>query len=98
MSLNDIRFAALTPDLDRTAFDCGIPVMNDYLMKYARQNEENHLARTRVALDAADRIAGYYTTGFATITFEQIPERGLPKKYPFTVGLLAQLAVDRAFQ
>jgi hypothetical protein len=34
-------------------------------------------------------IAGFYTTGWATVTFSEIPERGLPKKYPFHVGLLA---------
>lgn len=99
MSLSDIRIMTLSPDFDRTRFDCGVPSLNEYLAKYARQNEENHLTRTRIALDpAVGCIAGYYTTGFATVTFEEIPERGLPKKYPFTVGLLAQLAVDKDFQ
>lgn len=99
MSEGDFQIVALSSDLNRVTFDCGVPAMNEYLVKYARQNEENHLTRTRVALDTAtSRIAGYYTTGFATVTFEQIPERGLPKRYPFTVGLLAQLAVDRTFQ
>lgn len=97
--MQDTRIVTLSANFDRTTFDCGVPVMNEYLAKYASQNEEHHLTRTRVAMDpATERIIGYYTTGFAQVSFEEIPVRGLPKKYPFTVGLLAQLAVDKALQ
>jgi GNAT superfamily N-acetyltransferase len=91
----DFRIVPLSRDLDRAAFDCGVPHMNEYLQRYALQNEENHLTRTRVALAPdSGQVAGFYTTGWATVTFQEIPERGLPKKYPFHVGLLVQLAVD----
>lgn len=80
MNSADIRIVSLLPDIDRMAFDCGVPSMNDYLQKYAGQNEENHLARTRIAIDdASNRVAGYYTTSFAQVSFEQIPVRGLPR-------------------
>ncbi len=99
MTLDGVRIVPLSPDFDRTTFDCGIPAMNAYLARYASQNEDNHLARTRIAIERqTQRIAGYYTTSFAQVQFDEIPVRGLPKKYPFTVGLLAQLAIDRDFQ
>lgn len=99
MNTQDVHIIPLSPDVDRAAFDCGIPTMNDYLLRYAGQNEENHLARTRIALDrTTGRIVGYYTTSFAQVSFEHIPARGLPKRYPFTVGLLAQIAIDQRYQ
>jgi hypothetical protein len=36
----------LTKDHDRNLFDCGVPALNDYLKKYALQNQKKYAART----------------------------------------------------
>lgn len=93
------QIVTLTREQDRGAFDCGVPAMNEFLQRYALQNEENHLSRTQVCLiEGTGQIAGFYTTGWSTVQFTEIPQRGMPKRYPFQVGLIAQLAVDRRFQ
>jgi hypothetical protein len=50
----------LTKDHDRGAFDCGIAPLNDYLRRYALQNQDRDAGRTYVATRGR-RIVGYYT-------------------------------------
>ncbi len=85
----------LTKDHDRNSFDCGVPVLDDYLKKYALQNQKKHAARTYVAT-RGDRIVGYYSLAYGSISLEEAPQSvksGLPR-HPIPVILLARLAVD----
>ena len=45
----------LTRRHDRKAFDCGVPELNTYLARYARQNHESGGAKTFVAVLDAER-------------------------------------------
>ncbi len=45
---------------DRSAFDCGVRALNDYLKQYALQNQKKGAARTYVATRAG-RVVGYHT-------------------------------------
>jgi GNAT superfamily N-acetyltransferase len=60
---------------DRKRFDCGVPALNDYLRRYARQNHESGGAKTIVAVppDDPSRILGYYTISPASLAFAQVP-------------------------
>ncbi|MEM6612875.1 MAG: GNAT family N-acetyltransferase, partial [Cyanobacteria bacterium P01_C01_bin.72] len=86
---------------DRAAFDCGKPQLNNYLTKYALQNQKKHYSVTFVATDGnSKKIAGYYCTSASTVEFSTIPN-SLNRKsplYPAPVMLIGQLAVDRRMQ
>src|SRR5207237_9012569 len=80
---------------DLSAFDCGVPALNNYLKKLALQNQRGQAARTYVAL-REDCVVGYYTLAAASARREETPARvakGLAA-HPVPVILLARLAVD----
>lgn len=84
----------LTALHDRENFDCGEPSLNDFLKRFARQNNEKGLGRTYVAVKSAEpRIFGYYTISSGAVRFDSIPEN-LPR-YPVPVMHLGRLAVDK---
>ena len=81
---------------DRASFDCGVEPLNDYLKKYALQNQKKDAARTYVLTTEENRIIGYYTLVFGSVSTAETPtgiSAGLGK-YPIPVILLARLAVD----
>jgi len=89
----------LTKDHDRNSFECGVPALNDYLKKYALQNQKKHAARTYVST-RGNRIVGYYSLAYGSVSLEEAPhtvKAGLPR-YPVPVILLARLAVDSTEQ
>ena len=63
----------LTKDHDRNSFDCGVPALNDYLQKYALQNQKKHAARTYVAT-RGKRIVGYYSLAYGSVSLEEAPQ------------------------
>ena len=89
----------LTKDHDRNSFNCGVPALNDYLKKYALQNQKKYAARTYVAT-RGNRIVGYYSLAHGSVSLEEAPQSvksGLPR-HPIPVILLARLAVDSTEQ
>lgn len=86
---------------DRGMFDCGSADLNDYLARFARQNDTANLSRTYVAVRPGDSgILGYFTVRSGSVAFTDLPEearRRLPR-YPIPVLHLARLAVDRRMQ
>lgn len=87
----------LTANHKRDQFNCGIESLNDFLRRFARQNNEKGLGRTYVAVRPGDsQVCGYYTVSSGSISFDAIPEN-LPR-YPIPVMHLGRLAVDEAFQ
>jgi predicted N-acetyltransferase YhbS len=89
----------LTKDHDRSSFDCGVSALNDYLKKYALQNQKKHAARTYVAT-RGNRVVGYYSLAYGSVSLDEAPQSvksGLPR-HPVPVILLARLAVDSTEQ
>lgn len=83
----------ITAEHQRADFDCGEPSLNDFLKRFARQNDEKGLGRTFVAVLPGDpHIYGYYTLSSGAVTSENFPEK-LPR-YPTPVAHLGRLAVD----
>ncbi|HEY0458531.1 MAG TPA: GNAT family N-acetyltransferase [Pyrinomonadaceae bacterium] len=81
---------------DRASFDCGVEPLNEYLKKYALQNQKKDAARTFVLTTQENRILAYYTLVFGSVSFEETTadiSAGLGK-YPIPVILLARLAID----
>lgn len=86
----------------RENFDCGVPELNEYLKKYARQNHKKGIAKTVVAIPEVGNgdVAGYYSIAVGEIKREFLPEnyrRGLPR-YPVPAMLVGKLAVDVSMQ
>lgn len=96
------REEGLARSHERKAFDCGEPTLNNYLVRYARQNHESGGAKTFVAVppDSPSRILGYYSLSPASVEYGRTPEllrRGLGH-YEIPVFRLGRLAVDISMQ
>lgn len=92
------NFVPIDKRYQKDSFDCGYPVLNDYLKKYARQNHVKGIAKTFVAISASGRLKaeGYYTVNSSVIEYESMPDsfkRGIPA-YPIPALLIGKLAVD----
>jgi predicted N-acetyltransferase YhbS len=77
------------------SFDCGKPVMNEWLLRHALQAQNSGSARTFVATED-DRVLGYYSLTVGQVDTLQAPERirkGMGQ-YPIPVAILARLAVS----
>lgn len=100
MSRDRWIFSLLDKSFDKSAFDCGKQKLNDYLKKYAWQNQQKRYSITFVAtMENSQEIAGYYCTSASSIEFANIPDslnQKLPR-YP-AVMLIGQLAVARKMQ
>lgn len=95
-------FSPLDGTFSRDEFDCGVPQLNDYLKKYARQNQEKGIAKTFVAITDVENkiIVGYYSVSMGQVEFESMPQqyrRGLPR-YPLPAMRVGKLAVDSSMQ
>jgi GNAT superfamily N-acetyltransferase len=80
-------------DLD--PFDCGIPVLDEWLKRRARRNETEGASRTFVISDGP-RVVGYYSLAAASILHSEATgrvRRNMPDPVPAL--LLGRLAVDR---
>jgi GNAT superfamily N-acetyltransferase len=80
-------------------FDCGKPPLNDFLLKYALQNQASGGARTYV-LTRAERVIGYYSLAPASISPDNAPPRVMKGqgRYPVPVILMARFAIDSGEQ
>jgi predicted GNAT family N-acyltransferase len=92
------NFLSLQKKHNRIEFDCGNDELNQYLRKYAKQNDQKGISKTFVATQAATSttIDGYYTLSTSTISFESVTDdiaRKLPN-YPIPAVLIGRLAVD----
>lgn len=86
---------------NRSGFDCGHPLLNDWLATKAGQFERKDLARVYVLVAAGETtVKGYYALSSHTVGFEALPEdqaKGLPR-IDMPVVLIGRLAVDRSTQ
>jgi ribosomal protein S18 acetylase RimI-like enzyme len=81
---------------DRSSFDCGEPALDEFLRRYARQNEERGIGRTFVAVpDGQTTVVGFYTLAAGSVAFVDLPGDVHLPRYPVPVVLLARLAVSR---
>ena len=82
---------------DRAAFACGHASLDDYIRKFASQNDRTGISQTFVALHPDQRgICGYYSLAAGSIEIDDLTEaqrKRLPR-YPIPVAHLGRLAVD----
>ncbi|MBK8467413.1 MAG: GNAT family N-acetyltransferase [Chloracidobacterium sp.] len=89
----------LNADHATDLFDCGDGKKNEFLRKFALQNNKGGLGRTYVAVRPTDTktIYGYYTISSSSVKFERPPNINLPR-YPLPAILIGKLATDKQAQ
>ena len=99
--MTEFRIRPLDKAVDAAGFQCGNLALDEYIRRYASQDEGRDVARVFVATPlAADRLAGFYTLSAGSIQCSDLPPalaRKLPR-YPVPIALLGRLAVDQSFQ
>ena len=81
------------------AFDCGEPVLDDWLKRRALANQLSGASRTFVVLDDTPQVCGYYALAAGAVAHQAATggvRRNMPD--PIPVLVLARLAVDRHAQ
>lgn len=91
---------ALKSEHDRTSFDCGSELLNQYLKAYALQNQKRDSVRNYVCCDSKGAVKGFYSLTYGQLMPDELP-REITKgggKYPVPVMILARLGVDKKYQ
>jgi GNAT superfamily N-acetyltransferase len=85
---------------DVSRFDCGRhPFLNEWLRKYALQNQAGASARTYV-VHRSGAVVGYYSIAAGSVSRQQSTARAAQglANHPVPISLLARLAVDQSEQ
>lgn len=88
----------LEPDHDLNAFDCGTPVLDNWLRRRALPNQESGASRTYV-IRAGNRVVGYYALAAGAVAHGEATgrtRRNMPDPVP--VMVIGRLAVDSGHQ
>lgn len=83
---------------DVAGFDCGYPILDNWLERHALANQQRRASRTYVACDGV-RVVGYYALAAGAVAHADAPgrvRRNMPDPVP--MAILARLAVDRRSQ
>ncbi len=85
---------------DCAAFDCGAPVLDEYLARFATQHRRRSISQIYVLVDsdAPSAVLGYYTLSAAQVDTAQIPEvdrKRLPR-FPVPCFRMGRFAVHKA--
>ena len=83
---------------DRSAFDCGIPELNEWLKHVAEKNEARGSSRTYVVC-SGERVVGYYALATGAVARSAATgkvRRQMPD--PIPVMIIGRLAVDSRHQ
>lgn len=97
---SDLTLEPLRKPYRCAAFTCGRPRVDEWLARYALQQQKKHLSVTKVLVDEAGNIAGFYTLATGQVDFGNLPHairKTLPRQ-ALPVAILAWLGVAVAFQ
>ena len=100
--MNDFVCEPLGNQHDRTQFDCGVSILNDYLAKYAKQDVKRKASAVFVLVNRADpkRVIGFYTLCATSVLLSELPEeltKKLPRYPEIPAILVGRLARDINF-
>jgi hypothetical protein len=86
---------------NRSHFDCGVLELNEYILKYANQQQGKHLNTVYVAVrknySLPKPILGYYTLSASSLSFQAVSSdigKKIPKNYPVSTIKIGRLARD----
>ncbi|WP_016957931.1 acetyltransferase [Catenovulum agarivorans] len=99
--LSNWREEPISKHHNRKDFDCGDPILNDFLYRHARQSHEKGGSKTYLAVsETHEKILGYYSLSPASIVYARVPDivkRGLAR-HDIPVFRLGRLAIDVSYQ
>ena len=90
--------APLTAAHNLEPFECGVPVLDDWLKKRGLKNEPAGASRTYV-ICAGSAVVGYYSLATGAVARDEAPgpvRRNMPD--PIPVIVLGRLAIDQRYQ
>ncbi|WP_292912511.1 GNAT family N-acetyltransferase [Niveispirillum sp.] len=82
-----------------TAFDSGVPSLDDWLRRRAMANQLSGASRIYVVATPENRVVGYYALASGALAHAESPgriKRNMPDPIPMAV--LGRLAIDRSMQ
>lgn len=87
---------------DKSNFNCGYSLLDDYLKRQARQDVSRDLSACFVLVDEENTVKGYYTISANSVRKEDFSET-LQKKWPpsyqdIPTILLGRLAIDNSLK
>ncbi len=88
----------LRADHDLSGFECGAPVLDEWLRNRAARNEGSGASRTYVVCEGA-RVLAYYSLATGSVEHSHAPgrvRRNMPD--PIPVMIIGRLAVDMSVQ
>ena len=99
--MNPFRIEQLKKQHDRSGFDCGTAVLNDYLKTRARKDQQRRFCTCYLAIaNDINAIAGFYTISSSSIKLDQLSpatRKKLPRYADVPVVRIGRLAVDKEF-
>jgi predicted N-acetyltransferase YhbS len=94
-----IRIERLAAHHQRSGFDCGDAVLNDFLQRQANQLVRKGFGKTYVALaDDGITVVGFVTMSAGQIQTKQLPSHLKLPRYPAPVLRIGRLAVSLSEQ
>lgn len=89
------RIEPLSHRHDRAGFSCGVPVLDAYIERQARQDMERNLAAVFVLTKDGTTVDGFYTLSAHSILAADLPEAQAKKlpRFPLPVTLLGRMAL-----
>lgn len=97
-----LRIEVLEKKHERSSFNCGHILLDDYIKKQARRDVNRDLSACFVLIDEENVVKGYYTLSANSIRREDFPESLLKKMPPSYINLpttlLGRLAVDNSIK
>ena len=83
---------------DLSEFDCGEPVIDDWLRNQAH-SVEGRTARTYVVTEGGRRVVGYYAIATGSVERVQLPKKAQRRTPdPVPIGIVARLGVTRPWR
>ncbi len=85
---------------DRKEFKSGNFEVDQWLSQMALQSQSKRLTNTKVLLNEASEIVGYYTLATSQVDFSDLPQgssKSLPRR-PLPVAVLAWLGIAKSYQ
>ncbi|MHB1841326.1 MAG: hypothetical protein ACYCPD_16330 [Acidobacteriaceae bacterium] len=94
----EYRIEPLGTRHDRAAFFCGVPALDIYLQRQARQDMERNLAAVFILTSEGKTVAGFYTLSAHSIQAAELPEKLAKKlpRFPLPGTLFGRMAVSQS--
>lgn len=91
-----VKIDILSSAYDKQFFNCGVTELNDFIRKFAFQNQNKGYSKTYVATENDNtKIVGYYTVTSAEIDVNSLPNNIKHPGYPVSSSRICRLAVDK---